>query len=554
LDAGATEILVKVVGAGKSLIQVVNNGRGMGEEDALLAFRRHATSKISSIEDLDNISTMGFRGEALSSIASVSDIILYTRPAGVETGIQLKLKNGKIESKASIGMEPGTTIEIRDIFSNVPARLKFLKSDRVEMSHIIRVVTERALANPQVSFILLNGDTEAINCRASSRFEDRFLDIFGRKAAKVSVKLDAGADGIAVTGMVAKPEITKPSRDDLHIFVNGRPISDRVLASAINDGYAGMLMRNRFPVGAVFIELPPAGVDINVHPTKREVKFSEQRKVASLVKEAVADALGNTDLIREAPVIQKTLAPISSPSPSSSSSARTTTRTQAPGTGSPIAPSQSQLFEGEDAEVGHDIEVPGGKTLPAISPIGQILNTYILAQSGSALIIIDQHAAHERVMLERLRKATDGKMASQRLISPLTLELSSREKELVDHYRPILEDTGFTIEPFGRTTYLVRAVPVFGGHLEEVENILAMVQELVELGKAKSIESKRDEILHLVACHSSIRAGEPLSMSQMRRLIGEMHELDNPYTCAHGRPTIIKITDRELEKMFKRVV
>ena len=560
LDAGASEITIKVESAGRKLIQVTDNGKGMSSEDAELAFLRHATSKLETIEDLNNIRTLGFRGEALSSIASVAEVVLSTRTKGANTGIQLLFENGNLRSKKDVGMDPGTCIEIRDLFANVPARLKFLKSDRVEMSHIIKTVVERALANHEVSFTLLNGEVEVINCRASRKLEDRFLDIFGRKAARASVMIDGSESYASMNGILAKPEITKPSKDDLHIFVNGRPVADRVMSAAIKDGYAGMLMKNRHPVGVIFLHLPPQSIDVNVHPTKREIKFSDPGPIARMVKKVVVDALGNTDLIREVTVpTQRSLG--GTRTSSYSPSPRTTT-IPSPSLSQQHHPSISQthLFEEGDTkdtgtgEASDIIEVPGGKHLPAIIPIGQINNTYIMAQSGNDLMIIDQHAAHERVMLERLRRSIGKKAATQKLITPLTLELSNREKELVDHYRPILEDAGFIIEPFGSTTYLVRAIPVFGGHLEEAENILAMVSELSDLGKAKSIEAKRDDILHLIACHSSIRAGEKLSISQMRILIMEMHELDNPYTCAHGRPTIIKMTERELEKMFKRVV
>ncbi len=572
LDAGAKEIDIKILSAGKKLIQIVDDGQGMMPEDAELAFQRHATSKLSSIDDLDTIATMGFRGEALSSIASVSEVTIATRHESQDSGTRIVFRNGKVIEKGELGMDTGTSIKIANLFSNVPARLKFLKSDRVEMSHIIKVVTERALANPDVSFTLQNGEVEILNCRASQHLEDRFLDIFGRKAAKASVKIDAGHDDpISVHGILAKPEISKPSKDDLHIFINLRPISDRILAAAVADGYAGMLMKHRHPVGVVFIQMPPDKVDINVHPTKKQAKFSDPKPIASLLKKAVADALGNTDLIREVGGdFQRTLesrAYVSQPPEQKKRTGRDMSVSSAgvrpiasrPSTHWPPKPTPAQphLFE-EDAnssgqENCEDHEVPGSRSMPSMVPIGQILETYILAQSGSDLLIIDQHAAHERVMLERLRNA-DIKIAQQKLITPLTLELSPRERELVDHYRQILEDAGFTIEPFGRTTYLVRAVPVFSGSLEEPENILAMVQELVDLGKARSIETKRDEILQLIACHSSIRAGEKLSISRMKRLISEMHELDNPFNCAHGRPTIIKMTDRDLEKMFKRIV
>lgn len=570
LDAGATEILTTVEKAGKTLVRVVDNGCGIPPENVALAFERHATSKIQRIDDLDRVTSMGFRGEALSSIASVASVSIHTRTATSDTGVSLALENGKVIDIEEVGMERGTAIEVRNLFANLPARAKFLKGDRVEFSHILRLITERTLANPGVAFRLVHNGSEVLNYPAADTLADRFLDVFGREAAKVAVEIGGGgeatgeeqdmsgswggegpeSDGrVSISGMLAKPEISRTTTADLHIFVNGRPVSEPRLRAAIEEGYAGMLMVGRHPVGVVFIDVDPASIDVNVHPTKREIKFEKINIIMKMLAASVSDAMVGKSHIREAKIRPLFGEPVID--------ARGAKERNMPPPVPSISPDQRRLVDDDVPEHGNvpasvDTEIAGRGMMPKMRPIGQILDTFILAQSGTDLLIIDQHAAHERVMLERV-KARSGRV-EQKLITPLPLEVSSREFELLAHYRPELEELGFAIEPFGRSTYLVRAVPAVSGRLESPDNLREMVHELAELGKARSMEKRGDEIRHLVACHSAIRAGETLDIRRMKRLIEEMRILDNPFTCAHGRPTIIKITERELEKMFKRVV
>jgi DNA mismatch repair protein MutL len=311
-----------------------------------------------------------------------------------------------------------------------------------------------------------------------------------------------------------------------------------MISEAVESGMAGMLMRNRHPVGVLELEIDPRVLDVNVHPTKRKVRFADEKAIARLIEKSVSEALGNVRLIPEIAPRQEALIPVEKPATRKS-------RTPEP---EKFEAAQQQLFpEPETAEI------PDSQKLPRMKVIGQILDTYILAQSGSDLLIIDQHAAHERVMLDKLRSMPEKKSA-QKLISPIPLNLGKRESQLIEHYRPVIESLGFKVEPFGTDTYLVRAVPAIGGHIETEKGLRDLIDELAELGKARSIEEKRDEIIHLVACHSAIRAGETLTQQRMARLIEEMHALENPYTCAHGRPTVIKVTNAELEKWFKRVV
>jgi DNA mismatch repair protein MutL len=547
LDAGAADIRIRVGGAGKDTIEVSDDGHGMSAEDVELAFRQHATSKLTNIEDLDALDTLGFRGEALSSIASVAEVEVSTKEEKVSIGISLKVRGGIVLLRKDVGRQTGSTITVNGLFTDVPARLKYLKSDRVEMSHIIQVVTERALAHHEVAFQLHNENVEVLRYARASTVMDRLTDVFGRRVTREMVVFRESGKGVSIEGFLAKPVITKSTAQDLHILVNRRPVASKEIVAAIEDGYTGLLMRNRHPVGALYITIDQRSIDVNVHPTKREIKFADIKPLAKLITKAVAEALGNVDFIPEAkPRTGKEVSVKMEEKGPTSGAIKVKERT-----GRRTAQAdQTQLVEDEPC-----VDISESGMLPGMKVIGQIMDTYILVQSGSDLVIVDQHAAHERVMLERLKKAEKkGAKAAQNLITPVPLNINKREAQLIEHYRDIIEELGFKIEPFGKDTYLVRAVPVTSGHLEGEAGLLDLIHELAEFGKARSIEEKRDEIRHLVACHSAIRAGEKLSMSQMRRLIEEMHGVDNPYTCAHGRPTIIRITEKELERMFKRVV
>ncbi len=539
LDAGSGDIRVRIEGAGKQLIEVTDDGCGIPADELELAFVQHATSKLGDIRDLETLSTMGFRGEAMSSIAAVADVLISSRTAGSATGRSLELRKGIPGTVKTVGRPVGTTVTVRNLFGGHPARLKFLKSDRVETAHVIDVITERALAHPEISFRLHSGNVEVMNLPASASCRDRIADVMGRRVAKELVSFEASAPGISAVGYLAKPAVTRSTRDGLYLFINSRPVASPAVSEAVEEGYAGLLMRNRHPVGALFLDIDPGKLDVNVHPAKRTVKFSDERAVAGLVSKAVAGAMGNTRHIPEPAPTLRELFPVSE-----AEKREAKERMAAPAK----AHEQSELFPAHG-----EPEVPESRMLPHMKVIGQILDTYILAQSGSDLMIIDQHAAHERVMLDRLAKRPERKSA-QNLITPVLLNLGKREAELVEHFRPVIEGLGFKIEPFGRGQYLVRAVPSVGGHIDSEKGLTDLIGELAELGKARSIEEKKSEIMHLVACHSAIRAGEKLSHERMALLIEEMHGLENPYTCAHGRPTIIKITNAELERMFKRTI
>ncbi len=532
IDAGASDIRIVVSGAGRDSIEVIDDGSGISADSVKLAFEQHATSKIGVIDDLDSLATMGFRGEALSSIAAVAVVEMWTKVEGAETGIHVRLEGGRVVEQEECARTTGTTIRVTGLFRELPARLKYLKSDRVEMSHVIEAVTERALANPGIGFRLHNQDIEVFNY-PRGELKDRMTDVYGRKVAKELVGFGESDKGVEIRGYVAGPGISRSTTKDLRIFVNSRPVASRQVVDAVERGFAGLLMRNRHPVGVIRIEIDPRELDVNVHPTKREVRFADVNRVSRLVTRTIASVLGNVDIIRS--VEPKTVKTV----------------VKEPGKAKATATEglQKKLVEEEE---GADIDE--SRMLPRMRLIGQMLDTYILAQSGTDLIIIDQHAAHERVMLDRLKRASSKGRVEQRLITPIPLRLGPKERELLEHYMRVIEELGFKIEPFGSDTYLVRAVPVTGGSLETEEGLRDLIQELAEWGRARSIDEKKDELMHLVACHSAIRAGERLSQEQMARLVGEMHGADIPYACAHGRPTLVRITRKELERLFKRTV
>ena len=539
IDAGATDIRIRIQGAGKDLIEIMDNGHGMDPDNLKIAFVQHSTSKIVDIDDLEGLATMGFRGEALSSIASVAEIEVSTKEKKAKTAHFVSLKKGKMSSMKQIGRDTGTTITVKKLFSGHPARLKYLKSDRVEIGHIIQIITERALANPEIAFKLHNDGIEVINVPKVKNMPDRINDIMGRRVAKQLVSFIETEEKMTIIGHLAKPVINKATKNELFIFINNRPVASSKISQAIEKGYAGMLMRNRHPVGVLMLDIDPKELDINVHPTKRKVRFADEKKVARFVTKCVAQALGNTEIIPDVEPKHKDIVyrPVAEGKKSRAAKALK------------IHGTQTNIMDEVQTQA-----ISEGKTIPRMKVIGQILNTYILAQSGSDLLIIDQHAAHERINLDRLKDSAKAKKAQQKLITPIPLNLNKRESQLVEHYRPVIEEFGFKIEPFGKDTYLVRAVPTIAGHLESESGLRDMIEELSELGKARSIEDKWDDIRHLIACHSSIRAGERLSNQRMAKLIEELHTIDNPFTCAHGRPTIVRITQKELEKLFKRVI
>lgn len=531
LDAGATSVSVSVEDGGRKAVRVRDDGMGMSREDALASVERHSTSKISSIADLQSLSTYGFRGEALASIASVSRLTIRTREHGANEGTELRVCGGKLESSEVVGCPPGTEIAVEDLFFNVPARRKGLRSRAVELSHCREVVVSYLLCRPGVSFSFASdGEPDIIHVPAEG-MNGSLVSAFGAKVAANMLFGDADGDGIRVEAYVGRLEHTKGSPSDLKIFVNDRPVRSARIVSAVVRAYGSRLMKDRYPVGVVRVFVSPDIVDVNVHPAKREVRFDDENKVTSIVERCVASALGKPDLSFKYDLTKfaesftgKVAEPISAGRP---------------------PPVLQERIEVEE------IARPEGRRLHIV-PLAQIMRTYILGESEGNLMLIDQHAASERVVYERLLKAVEeGTEISQRLLTPLVMNLTPTEIRVFEEHRDVLEKAGFEIEPFGKGAYALRAIPTVLGVAQGESAFRNILADLAQSAPSKKLGL---EVIWRVACHTAVRAGDVLTESQMRQLLIDLSATESPYTCEHGRPTMIVLSPSDLERLFKRRV
>ncbi|MFC1899062.1 DNA mismatch repair endonuclease MutL [Chloroflexota bacterium] len=531
LDAGASQISIVADGDGTRLLQVVDNGFGIPSAELELAFNRHATSKINCLEDLDSISSLGFRGEALPSIASVSEIEITTRTAGETAGSYLKLNGGDVVEQGSRGHSQGTMITIRNLFREVPARLKFLKSAATENSHIVNVVSQYALAFPEVGFSLSIKGRNTLKTSGSGKLIDALSQIYGLEMAHNMLELgiESGFNPLAVSGMVGSPSVNRSNRNYLSFFVNRRWISSRMLAWAVEEAYHGLLMTGRHPLAVINISIPPDEVDVNIHPTKSEVKFRNERAVFSVVQKTVRQALLMTTPVPN-------IAEVSTSYGTRRASGLPLHIPQAAGSASfdmslPATPSTPLL------------------SLPVLRILGQLESTYIVAEGPDGLYLIDQHAAHERILFEEINsKRLEQKAESQGLLEPAIFEISSWQGEILDQYSAEVAEFGFALEPFGKRTYLVRAVPA----LLYRKDWAAMLRELLDLVSVKNGRDWREEIAISMACHSAIRAGQVLTDDEMREMIRQLEKTSLPNTCPHGRPTMIRLESARLKREFGR--
>jgi len=527
LDAGATSVVVSIEDGGKKSISVRDDGVGMSRDDSQAAFTRHATSKITRIEDLGTLMSYGFRGEALSSIASVARVTVRTREHGAPEGTQVVMALGRTVSVESAGCAPGTEIIVENLFENIPARLKGLRSKNVELAHIREVITNYVLCRPGLAFSLLSdGQTELAHV-AAEEMRGSLTLVFGPKVASNILYGEAEQEGIRVQAYMGRLEQTRPSSAELILFVNDRPVKSQKMVAAVLEAYGSKLMKDRYPVGVVRVFVDGSAVDVNVHPAKREVRFLDEPKALDLVRKAVLDAFFEPDLSYKYDLTKfsESFEPTHKVDLEESSRAMQTTLKVKEKTG-----------EG------------GGK--PLIVPLAQVMGTYILAESSGSLLLIDQHAASERVMYEGILNSMEtGEEVSQRLLAPLVLQLSPLEIRTLEENRETLEKAGFAMEPFGKNAYALRSIPtVLGIALGEsaFRNVLG---DLSSMSPTKRLGL---EVIWKVACHTAIRAGDALSESQMRQLITDLMRTKSPYTCEHGRPTMIVLSPIDLERLFKR--
>jgi DNA mismatch repair protein MutL len=558
IDATARRITITVEYGGKKLIRVEDDGAGMDPADARLCLERHATSKIQRADDLGAIATLGFRGEALPSMASVSHFRLRTRLKGAPSGTEIRVNGGAIESVVEAGGPEGTLIEVADLFYNLPARRKFLKSDSAESAQVSRMVTQLALCYPEVGFTLTSAGRKVVQCPPVARLDERLYQIYGDRPDLIEVRRDGGS--IRVYGFVAALAESGPTRGPQNVFVNRRVVKDRTIAHAIFDAYSVASNRERSPELHLFIEMPADQVDVNVHPTKAEVRFREQSLVHEVVKRSVADALGRGYVpelqLRPSDLIagrQPTTLSI----PGVLSGGIFTTRWGAPGAppgapGAPTAPGTPDAPDAPDA-----LDAPSAPSAPGLRPmipLGQFRDTFIIAIDDEGICIVDQHVAHERVLFERImERLTAGRLESQRLLVPMVLELSPAECQALVGRAEALERFGFDIEEFGGDTVKVTSVPALLPRDECDTSIRALAQDLDGLDRGLEIHEALKRIAATMACHAAVKANYPLNAEKMRHILEELRATAYSTVCPHGRPVMLRLTRRELEKNFERI-
>ena len=584
IDAGAKNITIELQNGGMTFLRITDDGCGMAPDDARTAFLRHATSKIRKKEDLACIGTLGFRGEALAAISAVSKIDLLTRAQGAADGVRLHLEAGKVLSEEPAGCPCGTTILVRELFYNTPARMKFMKSDAAEASAVFSVVQQQALAHPEISFRFLKDGQEQLHTDGQGDRMAAIYAIYGRELANNMLSVDGSWEKLRVRGFVTRPTATRGNRAWQSFFVNNRYIKSRLLSAAVEEAYRNQIMVGRFPACVLEIDMPVQAVDVNVHPAKTEVKFLSEREVFDAVHYAVLSTLNKAAGRPEWKLSEKqTFAAqphaVQPPKPGFYQSMqaaeyrRQAAQTPPPKPAQPVLASPVQIPRSKPAAQ-QRIELPKPSPAPAPAPIpapvqeapaqqelpvperpfriiGEALHTYIIVEQGEAVLFIDKHAAHERIRFEALKKE-DHPIMAQLLLAPVSAELSREEAAAVLENRALLERCGFEAEDFGGGDVLIRQIPSD----VDVEDAKALLQELAGkllAGKTLDPNGLRDELLHSIACKSAIKAGWQTSDEELRRLVQEVLTRDDIKYCPHGRPVCVTLTKRQLEKQFKRV-
>jgi DNA mismatch repair protein MutL len=537
LDAHAARISIDLEQGGRRLIRVTDDGCGMTREEAVLALQRHATSKISSAEDLFAIRTLGFRGEALPSIAAVSHLRIVTRPHDATEATEVTVRGGEVVDLRTVGAPPGTEVAVAQLFFNTPARLKFMRSEPAELSYVTELVTRFSFSHPEVSLRLTHGEREVLHRPASDDLLSSVVALYGRDAAEQLLPLDLRLPSLRVCGFVSRPDFTRSSRAHQAFFVNQRQVRSRTLTHALEQPYRAALRGGRFPVAVVQVEIDPVLVDVNVHPAKAEVRFVRDWEVHEAVRRATQAALEGTGLAEVAVSV--------GPSPAASLP-RMPMRGESVG----ASPAQSAFSFPQPTATPRPQVAAAGLT---IAPLGQVRATYIVAESPAGLMIVDQHRAHERVLYERLEAASAGAApAMQRLVMPVTVHLGRREAELLEHNLAAFQAIGMEVEPFGADTFVVRAVPATMAKAEPPALLRDLLEELAAQPASGSLALPKEAILAAAACHAAIKTGEALAPQEMAELLDALTRSSRPYTCPHGQPIIMSITNFELDRRFQR--
>lgn len=586
IDAGATSITVEIKDGGKSLIRVTDNGSGIAKNEVRIAFLRHATSKIQSADDLQNITSLGFRGEALSSIAAVSKMEMITKVRSEMVGHWYVIEGGIEQSFEEVGAVDGTSIIVRDLFFNTPARRKFLKSNQTEAAHIAELVEKIALSHQDVSIRLIANNQAKLQTSGNGNLKDSIYRLYGREVAMALLPVEYSAQGIEITGVIAKPEVSRASRSMEMYFVNGRYIKAKTIASAIEEGYGNRLMQHQYPFTVLNYHIPPEVMDVNVHPTKMEVRFSEEVKIYEVTRDAIVSALMEKELIKrvEADRVQlKRVSdlPVSDVKQKGKISEAFETKPQhnqrkiqerIENYQVPSDLVSSQVFldrpqeerinqvvdKAQDsveevAVVGEQLKFLDKKNLHLHKIVGQIFGTYWIVEFNQKMIVIDQHAAHEKVLYERLMKQYQNTVPSQMVVPPILLTLTAIEADALNQNQKVLSDLGFHIENFGGNEYRIDGVPSILPSVSKKEMLKELIAELANHNQLKTPESIIAKTASM-ACKAAVKGNHTLSLLEAKTLIDELMNLENPYHCPHGRPTMFEMSKYEIEKKFKRIV
>jgi DNA mismatch repair protein MutL len=541
IDAGATEIVIDVKAGGRTSIKVMDNGEGMERDDALLALERHSTSKIYREEDLFEINTMGFRGEALPSIASVSMMRLTTKTADALAGTYIYSEGGKIKEVSDAGCPAGTVVEVNGIFYNTPARRKFLKTVTTEFGHIVDVISQIALTNPGIHFRLNHNDREIINTPITKNLLNRVVELLGRDVYENLYEILLDEDSININGFISQPNFTRSTSKAIYTYINRRLIRDRVVNHAVMEAYRPFIMKNRYPIVILFVDMLPHFVDVNVHPTKREVRFKEQHKVYNLIIEALQTTLKKSPWVKEG---------LARPYEIHSQDTDVEThRHRVEEALTEYCPPKSDT----DISIHRELIEDEPFLFSSLNPIGQVKETYLLCSCDEGLVIVDQHAGHERVIFEELKEGyRKSRVASQGLLIPQHIELSYKEARSLEVHLNRLSEVGLEVEPFGGDTFIVKSVPQILVDKDYRQLILDVIDEIISYGKSFKFEESVEKVLILMACHGAIKANQHLNQEEIKALLQQLDNVGSPTNCPHGRPILRKITYQEIDRMFKR--
>lgn len=612
IDAGATSITVEVNEGGIGMIRITDNGRGIPKDEVKTAFLRHATSKLTSIEDLEDIMTLGFRGEALSSIASVAQVEMVTKTKDSSTGTRIVINGGIIEKEEEAAANEGTVFTMKNLFYNTPARRKFLKKPATEGGYVSEIVNRIALGHPEIAVKYINNGNTIMQTNGGGDLRSAILYIYGKQIASQMLEVSHSKEGFTVEGYAAKPELSRGNRNYENFFINGRYIKSTVVQNAVEDAYKGKLMVGKFPVFVLNLKVPANTVDVNVHPTKLEVRFSDENLIYDIMYNAVTKALKQTELIPvvewdkpkkvKSDYVQGVIEDIKKPDSDFKYSDEPIDKSYSAAEGlaeksdfkedqkkentkNPVLSAIDKLY-GSNAGIYNENNDKNTKEIkrevivdtehreeiinkPVLTEnkeestkkpffnnyriIGQIFGTYWIIEQNNCMYLIDQHAAHERALYEDfMEKFKTSKISSQQLLQPVAVNLSESEKVIVEENRELLESFGFEIEEFGARTYAVRAVPYVFNAPSNVSFFVDIIDMLADKNM-KSIYDTKEDAIATMSCKAAVKGNDRLSYSEAQELIQRLLKLENPFTCPHGRPTIIEMTRYELEKKFKRI-